>query len=1283
VRSEPLLWREDEASQAIRIGTPAWYTWLTDTTTFSFESSDGKFTARKERVQRGGEYWKAYRRSHGKLLHSYLGKSEDLTLTRLTEVARLLAWRVENREGVPIDKDTEAPAQLCRVDWGEAGDGGIFYGRGEELAQLEEWILAEGCRLIVLLGMGGIGKTALATHLTRTLQPSFDFIFWRSLLNAPPIEDILAEAIAFLSGPQAADEASSLSRKIECFLNALRTLRCLIVLDNVEAVLQAGSQGQAGHFRASYEAYGTLFQLVGETAHRSCLVLTSREKPKEVGLLEGKRSPVRSLLLPPLQEEACQHVLGDRELVGPEAAWKTLISHYAGNPLALKLVAGTIEEVFGGDILIFLQQGGSLLGDIRELLNQQFERLSIMERHLLYWLAIEREAVAPESLLANVVTSVSKDRLLEALDYLVRRRSWIEKEEARTTFTLQPVIMQYVTDRLIEQVYDEIATESMSVFLSHALVKAQAKDEVRLSQTRLVLEPLADRLLSTWGKQLVEEKVRKMLASLRERYPQMPGYAGGNALHLLQQLKSDLRNTDFTDLAIWQAYLRGVDLRDVNFSRCDLATSIFTETFGNVMSVAFSSDGTLLAAGTTNSETRVWRVPDGKPLLACEGHANLVMSVAFSPASTLLATGGSDHTIKLWDVRTGQCLSTLRGHTGWVRSVAFHPDGTLLASGSDDQTIQLWNLSTGQCLSTLRGHTGWVRSVAFHPDGTLLASGSDDRTIQLWNLSTGQLFKTLHDHTGYVVSVAFSPAGTLLASGGSDHTIKLWDVRTGQCLSTLRGHTGRVRSVAFHPTGTLLASGSDDQSGRLWRVEEGENRADYLRTLQGHSGSVWSVAFSPDGRMLASGSYDQVIKLWEVEQGGSGRCLNTLQGYRDDVWSVAFSPDGRILASGSDDQSVKLWDVRSDQCCMMLQGHTDLVRSVTFSPDGRILASGSDDQSVKLWDISSGQCLSTLRGHTNWVRCVTFSPDGRMLASGSYDQNVKLWDISSGQCLSTLQGHSGRVWSLVFSPDGKLLASSGNDQGVRLWDVGSGQCSTLLQGHTDLVRSVAFSPDGRLLASGSYDQSVKLWDVRSGQCLSTLQGHINYVLSVAFSPDGRTLASGSDDQSVKLWDVRTGQCRKTLRGHTNAVRSVAFRPTSTMLASGSQDETIKLWDTRTGGCLSTLRGERPYERLNISGVTGLTEAEKASMRALGAREQIAAPFEKRRLDGAQLPLELFSERELQVLRLIARGASTKEIAQQFVVAISTVKTYLKGIYRKLDVHTRAQAVARAAQLDIL
>jgi ATP/maltotriose-dependent transcriptional regulator MalT len=105
-----------------------------------------------------------------------------------------------------------------------------------------------------------------------------------------------------------------------------------------------------------------------------------------------------------------------------------------------------------------------------------------------------------------------------------------------------------------------------------------------------------------------------------------------------------------------------------------------------------------------------------------------------------------------------------------------------------------------------------------------------------------------------------------------------------------------------------------------------------------------------------------------------------------------------------------------------------------------------------------------------------------------------------------------------------------------------------------------------------------------------------------------------------------------------------------MLASGGQDETIRLWDTGTGRCLSILRGERPYERLNISGVTGLTEAEKASMRALGARDQKSVSFEKRWQDEDQSPLEPLTQRELQVLRLIAHGASTREIAQRLVVA---------------------------------
>jgi WD40 repeat protein len=128
--------------------------------------------------------------------------------------------------------------------------------------------------------------------------------------------------------------------------------------------------------------------------------------------------------------------------------------------------------------------------------------------------------------------------------------------------------------------------------------------------------------------------------------------------------------------------------------------------------------------------------------------------------------------------------------------------------------------------------------------------------------------------------------------------------------------------------------------------------------------------------------------------------------------------------------------------------------------------------------------------------------------------------------------------------------------------------------------------------------------------LATLHDHTNGVRSVAFSPNGRILASGSDDQTIRLWDVRDGTCQKVLQGHTDRVCSVQFSPVDVslpssanpLLVSGSQDETIKLWNPTTGDCLKTLRVDRLYEGMNIQGATGLTVAQKATLKTLGAIE---------------------------------------------------------------------------------
>jgi len=428
--------------------------------------------------------------------------------------------------------------------------------------------------------------------------------------------------------------------------------------------------------------------------------------------------------------------------------------------------------------------------------------------------------------------------------------------------------------------YAATPTESLGLLISHALIKAQIQDTIRASQVGVILEPLVARLINTFKtKENVEHQLNQILLKLREDFSATPGYGAGNLINLLRQCQIDLTNYNFSHLTIWQAYLQDVNLRNVNFTNADLAGSVFAETLGGILSVAFSPNEQLIATGDTNCAIRLWQVYDstmelcpasnGQLLKTFHGHNSRIQAVAFNPNGQILASGSDDCTAKLWEVSTGQCLRTLLGHTSLIRAVAFSPDGKLLATASSDQTIKLWD-SSGNCLKTLSGHTSWVESVAFSPDGKLLASCSHDSIVKLWDVETGSSLRTLLGHNSQVWSIAFSPQGKFLASGSADSIVKLWDVATGTCLKTLPGHTGAVYSVAFSPDGQTIVSGSEDTSIRLWSVSTGQ----VLRTLTEHRAVVSCVAFSLQSKTMVSGSLDQMIKFWDFE---SGECLMTLQ----------------------------------------------------------------------------------------------------------------------------------------------------------------------------------------------------------------------------------------------------------------------------------------------------------------------------------------------------------------------------------------------------------------------
>ena len=1144
------------------------------------------------------------------------------------------------------------------LDWGEAVDVSQFYGRIQELTVLEQWTLQEDCRVIAILGMGGMGKTSLSVKFAQQIYPHFEYVIWRSLRNAPPLTEILIDLIQFLanktecnlsgntgtgnrehrnrepgtpeqgiervyspcSPASTASTASPASpaplappaplvplappdpaRQISQLMQFLRAKRCLIILDNLESILQEGNR--VGRYYPGYENYGDLFKRLGETQHQSCLLITSREKPKEIAALEGQTLKVRCLPLLGLDTKNCQEIIQAKGNYSSPEQWQELIERYAGNPLALKIVTTTIYDLFAGNVSEFLQQiqqGTAIFGDIRDLLEQQLGRISELELETMYWLAINREACTMADLRKDLLSMNSPVELIEALESL-SRRSLIEKSSGG--FTQQPVVMEYIIERFIEKMLQEIETETINILNQYPLIKSQAKDYIRESQTRLILQPIVQKLSNRYrisGE--LKQKFQTLVGQLKQ-HRHSSGYGGGNILNMSHNLDLDLADYDFSQLTIWQAYLQDANLQNVDFSGSDLSRSVFAKTLGNSLTVALGSQG-ILATGDAEGKVILWTVAEGQQLLVCQGQMGGVKSISFNNDATLLASGSDDQTVRLWKVSTGECLNRWWEHEGTVNCVGFSPQGDLLASGSDDRSIRIWDIGSQRCVHRFTGHTDSIRTVIFSPDGRQCASSSEDQTVKLWDLQTGECLRTFYGDNAWNWAVAFVRSTSIpgkihaIASSTDEEVIRLWDVNTGHSFHTFHGHQDSVWIVVFSPDGELLASSSDDQTVKLWNIRTGV----CLKTLTGLESQVCSLAFSPDSQTLATGGVDRMVQLWDVQ---TGQRLRTLRGHRHQIWSFVLSPDGRRLASGSDDNRVRLWDVGTGRCLKRLQGHQDWVWSVAFSPDGGLVASGSYDRTIKLWDTRTGECLKTLHGHGDRIQAVTFNLEGMLLASASDDQTVKLWDVQTGELLQTLEGHERWVGAVAFSPKDPILASGSNDQKIRLWNLESGECSAVLEGHSDRVHILGFTANGSILVSGSYDRSVKCWNVKTGECLQTWSGDFERVQGILLDQGGTIWVSGSYDHNVKLWDIATGECVRVfpkpgLEGHNHPVWSVNFDAQGRFLASGSHDQGIKIWDLHTDECLKTLRADKPYNGLNITGVTGITTAQKVTLKALGA-----------------------------------------------------------------------------------
>jgi|GEM_PF-779001 len=1193
--------------------------------------------------KRGGKEYKLtyLMQSAGPKLFKVLSEAFKVDINK-TNIQTLIEQLMNSKHK---DKDIQMIGKP--VISGDIPDIGVLVGRVKEIQKLSDMV-ANGKRVIAITGMGGMGKTHLSVQLIKNLEGSFKYTVWRSLRDAIPLDKLLPDLIQILSQQEQEFEPAD-DDSLKSLLQCLEKQSCLVVLDNVETIFQEGLQDS--EYKDGYGNYKKLFEIIGRSSHQGCLLLTSRETPKEIMDMIDSGLPVGLINLKGLTTENIKEILllkGIHDNTDKKDL-EDLTTKYIGNPFALQQVAAIIKNGVFKDVAEFLASKDLVFGRIQNLLDTQFKRLSKEEKDVMFWLSIIPEPVIYLDLQKDIITDINSfsNSLIDTVNSLFMR-SLIERIE--NGITLHSLVLEYVTNVLEEEVYKEI--ESLILKFGNigigekehkgideeyqlnriALLKATSKDYIRETQERLIIQSLIKRIRAKFGDS-AKESIRKVLENLRELkfFNLRSGYLAGNLINLLIRLGDNLQYLNCSNLVIKQAYFKDVILRDVNFSNCDLSDSSFADKLGKVISLKFSPNGEFIWIGNADNIIEVWRVADGMLISTKSNHQDWVKVFDFSPNGERCASVSKDGVVKIWkvDIKKGtpEFIEDLQ-ENGKVQSIAFTNDNTLVTA-TDIGDLNVWNLDESKKIYVLGKHSNQTYSpqichVAYcHQTNTLASTNNEAKAIELWNINSRNSIKifNLIDNTKTISSLKFSVNGEYIASGSKHGSIYIWDIIDSKLLREILIQKDPIDSIAFIENDTKIVSGSTYASIRIHRIQMEEmdendaleivNDNEPRRSITGIDATIDHVT---NKWIFATGSDDRVLKIWSQNKNKKYNCIRTIKSFNNQIKSISLNSDNNLLATSCEDSKVRIWNINNLKNVNSLENilieisSNAWIWSIAFSSDNQYLAGGSGDNLVYLWN-RKGELVKTLKGHKDKIFSVAFSNDNKILATGSKDRTICLWNFEDGTLIKTLEGHDKRVWSISFSNDNKILASASYDGSAKLWDVATGVCL-----HKDLykeenksllVLTTAFHPTEKLLATAGDQANVFVWDYESGELKYTLKAKsTSKIWSLAFSKDGDFIAGGCNDKKIRIWNLQTKKIEKSFDVSTTEPSSIAFMKNGNIVSRAIVDESeiVIVIDWRKGEILGEIKNPRPYEGLNILKAKGLNSSQKKCLKSLGATE---------------------------------------------------------------------------------
>jgi len=590
------------------------------------------------------------------------------------------------------------------------------------------------------------------------------------------------------------------------------------------------------------------------------------------------------------------------------------------------------------------------------------------------------------------------------------------------------------------------------------------------------------------------------------------------------------------------------------------------ETAADLVSIAFSPDGALLAAGTVDGAITLWQMPGGQLISRTVTLASPLREFVFSAdGSTLVVAGGGF-------VGSG-AVADFRAGLAPFRMLATGFAPAHVRSSADGRSFVAWGAGRdGPLLSwgppgsgaPYRLPVSGVLNAALDAPGRRLAVLVDNMHVQVWDLAERRLLSTIESELSPILQLRLTPDGERVVIGFRIGEVRVYSALSGLPTSRSMRQLYQTSALTLSANGTQVVTGAWDFRARLWDVASGEARCEPIRhrgvlhavTLSADAGTLLTLAeengakirylqalrlrprvepavfsppgttnldagqMSPDGRYIAFGA-EYPRPTLNVFETATGRALLDRFQPVGQVYAAEFSPDSRRLFVVTNRGSCSAWSVPEMQPLWPTLQLPKGVQPATLSPDGRTFAIGGTDGVLRQLDTASGKITRELR-HGALIKSVRFSPDGTRLTTGGVDALVHIWDPASGEKVATLRGHRDRILATSFSSDGARVASASYDSTARLWDAVTGAPLGEIMPHGGEVSYVAWSPDGRRVATAARDGTARIWDGLTGAPLIDPIARHDTVLNVNFHRDGRRLLT-LDQSGFRFWDVQTGE----------------------------------------------------------------------------------------------------------------------------------------------------------------